>query len=98
MSTVEVELVTIHIKLNLGGFVNCMLWKHTGRTRFDSMIGPFMTRVCSGLKVPHTLLQVETEEGPDPPLPQQYAYLPAEVQTYGKGHFLLGLPWKGCLD
>ena len=53
------------------------------------MIGPFMTRVCSGLKVPHTLLQVETEEGPDPPLPQQYAYLPPEVQTFGKGHFPL---------
>ena len=61
MSTVEVELVTIHIELNLGGFVNCALWKHTGRTRFDSMIGPFMTRVYSGLKVPHTLSQVKTK-------------------------------------
>jgi hypothetical protein len=61
MSIVEVNLVTTHIKLNLGGFVNCMLWKNTGRTRFDSMIGPLITRVCSGLEVPHTLSQVETK-------------------------------------
>jgi hypothetical protein len=25
------------------------------------LIGAFMTRACSGLKVPHTLLQVETK-------------------------------------
>ena len=62
MLTVEVELVSIHIKLNLGGFVNCMQWKHTGRARFDSMIGPFMTRVCSGLKVPHALFRKKKQK------------------------------------
>ena len=60
MTSIEVKLVTIHIQLNFGRFVNCMLWKYTGRTRFDGVIGPFMTRVCSRLKVPNALLQVET--------------------------------------
>jgi hypothetical protein len=60
MTTIEVKLVTIHIQLNFGRFVDCMLWKYTGRTRFDGVIGPFMTRVCSGLKVPNAPPQVET--------------------------------------
>ena len=57
MTTIEVKLATIHIQLSFGRFVDCILWKYTGRTRFDGVIGPFMTRVRSGLNAPP---QVET--------------------------------------
>ena len=56
ISMVEVKLGTVLVGLNLGRFVNCMLWKDTERTGFDSMIGTFMARVRCGFKVPYTLL------------------------------------------
>ena len=61
LSMVEVKLGTVLVGLNLGRFVNCMLWKDTGRTGFDRMIGPLMSRVRCGFKVPYILSQVTTK-------------------------------------
>jgi hypothetical protein len=50
LSMVEVKLGTVLVGLNLGRFVNRILWKDTGRTGFDCMIGPFMSRVRCGFE------------------------------------------------
>ena len=59
MSTVEVDLLqSVSSRIFADLPIACC-----GSTREgpDNMIGSFMTRVCSGLKVPHTLSQVETK-------------------------------------
>ena len=62
LSMVEIKLGTVLVGLNLGRFVNCMLWKDTGRTGFDSTIGSFlMSRVRCGFEVPYILSQVKTK-------------------------------------
>ena len=61
LSMVEVKLGTVLVGLNLGRFVNRMLWKDTRRTGFDSMIGPFVSRVRCGFEVPYILSQVKTK-------------------------------------
>jgi hypothetical protein len=47
-------------QLEFDRFVNTMLWRHTGRTGFDSNIPTFMARVCGFVKESHPLPQVKT--------------------------------------
>ena len=56
---VQVKFVGIGVNLNFDIFVNTMLWKHTGRTDFDSIIFTLMAGGCGCLEVPHPLPQVK---------------------------------------
>ncbi len=57
---VEVKIVGSGVNLNFDRFVNTVLWKHTGRTSFDSIICTFMVRMCASLEVSRPLPQVKT--------------------------------------